>query len=348
MKTISGITAAITAALAAASCSTYNYMTTEIGRDLSAERTVYAQADSSYLAGDRTGNPFFFDTGNGWETGLVQKTFTMDFHDGEGTMNVYAVKHLRNLGKSGFVPADPDSEGNPILYPEEKAEKRFRWFFTEYEYSAVYHGMTGLPVPLDEYMDRESQEIFLRGADIPADWNGIETYSMLDDINTKFFKWYRRCTFAVSHDIIYNMCSDNMKGIMDRYSEEYFSSSGKDDDEIYPEDLCTGLDRLAGTSCFTELYSSAGDRADSLYSEKEGMLVYFGLSLLSEVRMPGKVIRTDAETFKDGAPLWKIDCYRLLYGDLTLNAVSRKLNLWAFIVTFAVLAAGIYILIRRI
>lgn len=348
MKTISGITAAITAALAAASCSTYNYMTTDIDRNLSAERTVYAQADSSYLAGDRSGSPFFFDTGNGWDTGLVQNPFTMDFHDGESTMNVYARRHLRNLGEGRFIPANTESEGNPILSPEEKAEKRFRWFFTEYEYSAVYRGLTGLPVPLDEYMDKESQEIFLRGAGIPADWNGIETYSMLDDINTKFFRWYRRCTFTVSHDIIYNMCSISMKEIMDRYSEEYFSSSGKDDDEIYPEDLCKGLDRLAGTSCFTELFSSAGNRADSLYSEKEEMLEYFGLNLLTEVRMPGKVVRTDAVTLKDGAPLWKIDCYRLLYGDLTLNAVSRKLNLWAFIVTFAVLAAGIYLIIRRI
>ena len=54
--------------------------------------------------------------------------------------------------------------------------------------------------------------------------------------------------------------------------------------------------------------------------------------------MPGRYVDGNAENFIDGNSSWKVDAYRLMYGGLVLEATSRKANIWAFILTFAVIA----------
>ena len=49
--------------------------------------------------------------------------------------------------------------------------------------------------------------------------------------------------------------------------------------------------------------------------------------------MPGQLITTNTTLHEGETPYWKIDAYRLLPGDYTLEAQSRVPNIWAFIVT---------------
>ena len=55
--------------------------------------------------------------------------------------------------------------------------------------------------------------------------------------------------------------------------------------------------------------------------------------------MPGEYFEGNAVDFIDGLPAWKVDAYRLLAGDLVLEATFRKANIWTFVLTFAVIAA---------
>ena len=72
----------------------------------------------------------------------------------------------------------------------------------------------------------------------------------------------------------------------------------------------------------------------------------FNDCILSEIRLPGKLVSTNASAFNCGNPQWKIDGYRLLYDDLVLEATSRKVNIWAFAVTFVLLSAIGYMIFR--
>ena len=218
MKHIYAIPAALAAAVSAASCMSYTYMTTSIHPDLSADRTVYTQADSSYLTGETDANQFFFKPDSTWETGLLAEPFRKDFHEEICIMNIYASRRLGSLAEGKLTPAEPEFEGCPVLAPEETAQKHFRWFSTVYEYKAVYRRIGGLPVDLGEFMDRETQEFFLRGGTMPGDWNGLELYSALEEMNSDFMEWYVTSTFKVSHDIIQEMCSVRQRGLLEELS----------------------------------------------------------------------------------------------------------------------------------
>ena len=45
----------------------------------------------------------------------------------------------------------------------------------------------------------------------------------------------------------------------------------------------------------------------------------------------------NAVDFIDGSPVWKVDGYRLMDEDLVLEATFRTLNIWAFVLTFALI-----------
>ena len=229
MKHIYAIPAALAAAVSAASCMSYTYMTTSIHPDLSADRTVYTQADSSYLTGETDANQFFFKPDSTWDTGLLEEPFRKDFHEEICIMNIYASRHLGSLAEGKLTPAEPELEGCPVLAPEETAQKHFRWFSTVYEYKAVYRRIEGLPVDLGEFMDRETQEFFLRGGTMPGNWNGLELYSALEEMNSDFMEWYVTSTFKVSHDIIQEMCGVRQRGLLEELSgkilEEYIKET---------------------------------------------------------------------------------------------------------------------------
>lgn len=347
MKHIYAIPAALAAAVSAASCMSYTYMTTSIHPDLSADRTVYTQADSSYLTGETDANQFFFKPDSTWETGLLAEPFRKDFHEEICIMNIYASRRLGSLAEEKLTPAEPEFEGCPVLAPEETAKKHFRWFSTVYEYKAVYRRIEGLPVDLGEFMDRETQEFFLRGGTMPGDWNGLELYSALEEMNSDFMEWYVTSTFKVSHDIIQEMCGVRQRGLLEELSGKILEEYIKEEEDVTVESLCRKLDIASGTSTFMDVYSGNKAAADSLYREQSKVTEYFACSLISEIEMPGKLCRSNATAFNGGNPQWKIDCYRLLYDDITVTAVSREANIWAYILTGIVLSAGIFLLISR-
>ena len=55
------------------------------------------------------------------------------------------------------------------------------------------------------------------------------------------------------------------------------------------------------------------------------------------MNMPGIYFEGNAVDFIDGSPVWKVDSYRLMDEDLVLEATFRTLNIWAFVLTFALI-----------
>ena len=166
-------------------------------------------------------------------------------------------------------------------------------------------------------------------------------------MNTGFSQWYVKSTFKVSHDIVSGFCSPEMKTVMEENSESILRKAMDSEQDVTPSILCEWLDKADGTDRFTRLYDIHKSEADSAYAEKEKTVYFFTCALISEVSMPGKLIRTNAEDFHDGAPRWKVDGYRLLYGDLTLSATSRENHPWAYVLTFIILWVVLYLIIRR-
>ena len=61
------------------------------------------------------------------------------------------------------------------------------------------------------------------------------------------------------------------------------------------------------------------------------MTAPFFYAMMYQVRMPGRLTSANTDLMDDGFPVWKVDGYRLLAGDLTIEATSRQVRPLGFI-----------------
>lgn len=330
MKTIY-IISSLLSVIAINSCTTYYYVQTDVGRGLSVGRSVYT-------AGTDGGNVVFpFDPADGWKVSDVDPAFEVDFHDVNEKMSHVAKKEASEIGD---VPVGDKGAFSPLLSAEESLDKRFRWFFTYYDYCADFKGMRDmLPLPFEGYFTEEQLELFFRGGDPPGDWNGIEMYYLLDDINQIFAKWYSDATYFVMCDIFEPFCTSGQVAVLDTVKDKFME--GAEREVMFAMTPAEFEDRLAVTAPeagFGHVYEDNPEAIDQAYGEASRIIGCFETALVYSVALPGKYVDGNAESFTFGNPSWKVDAYRLMYGDLVLEATARKVNVWAFILTFALIA----------
>lgn len=331
------------------SCVTYSYIVTDVHPDLSADRTVYASADSSASGGPAAVPRFFFAADTLWSISPVKDPFTVDFPSGQLLAGISATRHYPSPsdgilssaeeGHEMFTPASASQKGNPLLAPYESLTKRFRWFYTEYGYDARYKALTGFPIPLDSVLALPEKELFFRGGAFPRNWNGMEMFTYLDGINMSVTGWINANILETCFSIMQQFMTEGQKAILEaRRNDIFWKLTGEDLTDAGPREICSMADPFLGKNEFlSALYEEHAPAADSLYGEKSKVMDYFSLSFIHKVSLPGHLVGTDAPSSGKDYAEWTIDCWRLLYGDMTLSATSRKANIWAIALTFLVL-----------
>ena len=166
----------------------------------------------------------------------------------------------------------------------------------------------------------------------------MEMYYLLDDVNTKFAEWYSDAVFFVLCDIFKPYCSESQVAVLSECRDEFM----KDIDRtvvfvMEPDDFMARLSEIYPEKGFDKVYYDNEDLIKASYEKEAVLISYFGYSFVYTTRLPGKYYDGNAVDFIDGNPSWKVDAFRLLDGDLEFQAVSRKLNVWAFVLTFAII-----------
>lgn len=336
-----GLPAALLLLMAANSCVSYYYVTTDIHEDLSADRTVYAETEDG-------GNPFYFITGTEWTVSKPDSVFTVDFYESVAEPDIMAHRHIDDLNGFAVLP-DEDFVGNPLVNPTETLSKRNRWFYTYYEYKAVFPSLRdSLPLPFEGYMSEDRLRLFFEGSAAPQRWNGVEMYVLLDEINQDFVKWYSDAVYFVCCDVIEPYCNKNQKLTLDHVKEDFMRGIDRAGMlDMKPDEFVERLDHVSrGSGGFEALYQEHAVEIEAEYASQARLLEYFDASLIYSVSMPGRYVLSDADTYVDGNPRWKVDAYRLLYDDVVLTAVTRKTNIWAFLLTFAAITAFLVLAAR--
>lgn len=296
------------------SCSSYYYVVTDVNEDMAVERTVYKEAEDADSA------------------------LRIDFYDQVCNMCEDCRMQADHISSLSFLP-DPDQKDNPLFNPVETVSKRFRWFYTCYDYRAEFKSLKDrLPLALDGYMTPQQRALFFTGNNPPQRWNGLEMYYLLDDLNTKFARWYSDAVFIVLRDILRPYCNDGQALILDGCKDEFM----KDMDRtlifaMEPDDFVERLSEVHPDAGFDEVLGNNRDAVDSLYQKESELISYFGYSFVFNTRMPGRYYDGNAVDFIDGNPSWKVDAFRLMEDDLVLEAVTRKLNVWVFVLTFVLI-----------
>lgn len=308
-------------------CTAYYYVRTDVAKNLDVKRSVYASsADGSSV-------DFPFVISGRWSISKLPEPYEIDFYDTKVKMTHEAsssgrIEDVSLAGKDGL---------NPLLRPSENLDKRFRWFYTYYDYSAEFEGLKDkLPLPFEGYLTDDQLELFFRGTDPPEGWNGVEMYCLLDDINQNFAKWHSDATYYVMYGIFKPYCTKQQIVALDTLKYRFIE--GKEREIMFamkPDEFEDRLATLLPESGFGNIYEDNSEAIDQAYEKETEIIGCFETSFMYTVDLPGKYMAGNAVDSLSGSPTWKVDAYRLMSGDLKLIATSRQVNVWAFLVTFA-------------
>lgn len=330
------------------SCTTYHRMTSRIENDGSMYREVYTQGDSAFITGDKTHNPFLFQLDTCWQLIKLDSTVRFNFWGEEKKLNVKACRSLRLINGEHFSIAKDKEHIRPLAIPAEQLKKKFRWFYTYYTYTATYKKLPdqGL-VPLDKYLTKEEQTIWLRGDNAAfSGMNGIELNDKLDKLETKFGEWHNRCQYEIIWKIIRQFTSQQGDTTslrrLDELKETVYTnhlSTTSNWGDANTDAICSFFDKACQTHYYSELYKANKKAMDNMYEQEINIAEVFYHAIQFELTMPGNLLSSNANTSTDNSAIWKIDGLRLLAGDYILTANSRIINYWAFGLTLLIILA---------
>lgn len=312
------------------SCTTCYYVCTDVAKNLDVQRSVYASST------DGSSVDFPFVISGRWSISKLPEAYEVDFYDTEVKMTHEASSSGR-IGDASLVGKDGL---NPLLRPSENLDKRFRWFYTYYDYSAEFEGLKDkLPLPFEGYLTDEQLELFFRGANPPEGWNGVEMYCLLDDINQNFARWHSDATYYVMCSIFEPYCTKQQIVALDTLKCRFMEAKEREimfamKPDEFEDRLATLLPELG----FGNIYEDNSEAIDQAYEKETEIIGCFETAFMYTVNLPGKYMAGNAVDFLGSSPTWKVDAYRLMSGDLKLIATSRQVNVWAFLVTFAAIA----------
>ncbi len=346
-------------ALLADSCATYYTVGAKVNPDGSLTKTVYANASSDCLSGDYNEHPFLFKAQDGWDMEVMDSVRKFAFLGDEIVHNFYATRTFAKGEESRFIPDNERDKHLPYLNGQEKWEIRKGFFADRYHYECTFPGLGDMfPLPLEDFMDENEMNFFFR--ENPGDeydcMNGMEYYYMLADANGAYLKWQRHSIIEYIYDLIttetgVKLAPHHKAEVVEAVYEEMRRKGGDFETEFDSADIETtasAMSTVSGNQIYMQTYESRQNEwKDKFEYDLENVYSYpFMFVYRYVVDMPGKVSYSNAFMSECGSPVWKIDGFRLLAGDLTVIAESREVNAWSFILLGAILIAGIVSLLR--
>jgi len=225
-------------------------------------------------------------------------------------------------------------------------DKKCMWFFTYYTYREKYSKIeTGLELPVENYMTRnESLYWFTGKPNILDGMNGIEAKEYIVKIEEKYNKWLIQNWWNIEYKVLltnYNLLSkppvskDQLKALRDTIFNSIVSFNSDFEME-------KTLNEYFKTKAFSELWNKKNSPMKiSEDSISKKFTFFFYPSLNYKLVMPGKIIRSDNGVNQGDTLVWKLSSYRMIPSCYTIEAESRFVNIWSFVMTGIILIYGI-------
>ena len=339
---ISKIIILITLSIVLTSCFSLNYkIVTYIDRNGSGWREIQTATSKT----DSLPELFPYNLSFGWKISQTD-TIVKEYLSLKSKKNVKIRKEFNS-----FDDLSADLR-NDIIFPiaKESLKKRFRWFYTYYDFTAIYPEITEKGrVSLEEYLNKSEQKFYFQG-DMSEykGMNGVELKEKLDDIETRFWKWYNRSMYEESFDVILYYSESDFRPKLSAVKDSLYSILEKQNiEEPKVRDICSALDKYFATDIFAKLFNENEHEMDSMLEERlkivESFLEY---SIQYELTLPGKVVASNTDLQNGGTLKWNVNLFRFLSDDYILSAKSRKVNLWAFAVTLLLIVFSVFCFIR--
>jgi hypothetical protein len=350
-----------------AACNAKTDVTTVVNSNGSCDRALVANVDEKFIQGDTAQHPFIMDL-TGWDiqwkykdsrirTDWPVKNFKKNKEDSDEVILVIAHRHFNSVQQMAHSFRIKPSHAWRGITIKPVLEKRFRFFYTYYNYKESFSKLPiTLAVPLSKYLSAEEAGYWLAGKpDILKGMNGVEAKEILDNIQEKGEKWLLRNLFEMQYSELLRhlelITNHPSQAIMDTKKDSvfavYYTEYVKERSKL---DLMPILDKSFKTQVFDNFAKARNDNLIEQINNPEAfkhLSTYFDVSFDYKLVMPGDIIESDGILSHDTLK-WKIDTYRLLDGNYTVEASSKKANIWAFFTAaFIVVGAIVLFFIKR-
>ncbi len=335
------------------SCETYQHVKTRINPDGSIERESFAKGDSAFMAGNKDNSPFIFMVDDNWQVVPYDSVLKSTVFGYDVEWNIHAESHFSSFEDYSNT-VTPRKHMKPLAKPVETLDKRFRWFYTYYNYRAVCSNLKNMiPYPIDNYLNEMEQRIFFQGDNsVLEGMNGMEQSVYLGGLENEFQSWLTRCEFEITMNAINEELQQaGEKELMKRlsglngtlYGNSGYSSHNWQSVNTF---IAPTVDKVLGDNTFSTFYARHSTQIESRVQEQTDALEVFTYILDYRLEMPGKITRANTQLRDNDSLVWRLTAYRFLTHDYVLEAESRTCNIWAFVLTGLMLLFGI-ILIKR-
>ena len=346
-------------------------MLTVIYPDGSCRREFSAHADSAFMTGNLTGenNPFpveidsayaiawqykngeictdFPISSQKYDSLAVQDTTTENAVEKEKNFLIILVQNYKSIDemaeKFTLKPSHPWKDMSVKYH----FEKKFHFFYSYFTYKETYPQIE-LPFdePITNYMSEDEADFWFTGEpNLTKGMSGMEIYEYAEELKQKYENWFTRNIWNLHYKFIIENY-DSIKNppvskkefirLKDTIFEEKHKTNTIQTDRINAE-----LDNYFNTKVFSACWEMK-DLDENF--ENQDFLSFFGKEFSYQLIMPGKIISTNGVNRNDTLS-WHLSAYRMIPGDYSMEAQSRKLNSWMLVltVTLALTAIGIFV-----
>ena len=299
------------------SCSTHYVVTDSVSRRLNGKRVILS-ADTTTLAQTPFGS---------WKRSVLASPQCYDFRTTQDTMR-YAYSQC--IAANGWtLECDTLSR---LLRPVVEVKKKFRWFSTRYCYSAFFHRLDSLPVPVSKYLTEDEQRLLFCNNEMPTDWNGADLYALLDRLNSKYMEWWSHCYFEKEYELYYRYADDSQRTLLTQYHDTLLTlvQKSQTDHQASLEQIARIFPELDFISKELSSYDIQNEVAKWLEKSCE-----IDIRVLWRVALPGSATHE-----------YLISGERLIMGDYGMQLSSRVINWWAIAITMLLAIVPLIVVFR--
>jgi len=271
----------------------------------------------------------------------------------ENVSNKILMHTKRNYQNVGEMSDSLTSIVGHLFKATASLDKHFKWFYTDYLYQETLT-ITDIEkifsVPLDRFISADTASYWFTGQpNLAEGLTGAEQKELLDAIEAGISHWFSACTMSSICDFIANVHYDEVKN--PPVSKEQFlalkdsivMSAAVRNMNLFTDISQIGeiLNKFYHSEAYTQLFSDAKawERVlDRKYKSYEYLMM---MAPRLDYVMPGKVIDGGGGEVDGQVVSYRFSGERLIPHPYQVTITSRVTNIWAYIVTFIIIALAI-------
>lgn len=241
-----------------------------------------------------------------------------------------------------------DAEGrDSLLRIHSHFEKRFRWFYTYYDYSETFRALNRFSLPLDPYVTERDFQFIDR---LPPDGQSLTQADSvsLDSLQQRISDRYAaRAYFEAFVELMKSEETDPKKrDAIDRNRTAAFQLVAGDSLKNM-EDFLPELARRLGVDTAVLQRETFLAESKRLEGKISFMVWAAEAKYQHEIEMPGTLVATNADSIAFPRLMWSPSALKFHFRDYTMQATTRQPNYWAWAVSVLLMVATVVYWVRR-